>query len=264
MRGVWRNLFGDVRWAVSLALAAAIAVSCAGSKPPSVPLSAEEKFRQAIDKFAKRKHEDARLLFESVIFDNPGSVVADSAQYLVGMCYYRQKDYELAAGEFQRFFTQYPTSPLVDDAELMRARCYYRGAPKNTGLDQHYTQTCVNIVQAFKDDYPTSDLLPAADSLLSACWERLSRKDFRAGKLYCRMGAYKAAVVYFQLVLDQYPDSPLIPETIYMMGESFRRREIYDTAVIWYEKLVYLYPDAPITAKAKNRVRKLRPRLPVP
>jgi len=258
-----RYLLRKVGWVAALALAAEIAISCAGTKP-TVPLPAEEKFRQAIAKFEKRKFEDAKMLFESVIFDSPGSVVADSAQYMVGMCYYQQKEYELAAGEFQRFFIQYPSSPLVDDAELMRARCYGLAAPKNTGLDQHYTQYCVDLIRAFKDDHPTSDLLPAADSLLLACWERLSRKDFKAGKLYYRMGAHKAAAVYFQLLLDEYPDSPLVPETIFIMAESYRRREIYDTAIIWYEKLVYLHPDAPITAKAKKRIAKLQPLLPAP
>jgi len=244
-----------------LTVSGIVLLSCAGPKPiPQRP--AEEKFHEALVKFEKRKYDDAKRLFESVIFDNPGSIVADSAQYLVGMCYYHQDEYELAAAEFQRFFTQFPTSPLVDDAELMRARCFYYGGPRNTGLDQNYTRNSVNILLAFKDDHPDSDLLPAADSLLSAAWERLSIKDFKAGKLYHRMRAYRAAQVYFQLVLDQFPESPLVPEALYLMGESYRRMEIYDTALVWYEKLIYLYPDAKYTEKAQKRVNKLQPLLP--
>jgi len=251
----------DVRRLVLLTMSCIIAISCAGPKPiPNRP--AEEKFRNAMVEYEKRKYDEAKRLFESVIFDSPGSVVADSAQYLVGMCYYHQDEYELAAAEFQRFFTQFPTSPLVDDAELMRARCYYYGGPKNTGLDQNYTRNSVNILLAFKDDHPNSDLLPAADSLLSAAWERLSIKDFKAGKLYQRMRAYRAAQVYFQLVLDQFPESPLVPEALYLMGETYRRLEIYDTAQVWYEKLIYLYPDAKYTEDAQKRVRDLQPLLP--
>ncbi len=262
MNRIWSSLFSLGKAAALFAVVLICVVSCAGSKPSTQQLSAEEKFRQAMSLFDRGKYENARLLFESVIFDNPGSVVADSAQYLVGACYFQQKEYELAAGDFQRFFMQYPTSALVDDAELMRARCYFLGAPRNTGLDQHYTENCVNILNAFRDDHPSSDLLPAADSLLAACWERLSKKDFNAGKLYQRLKAYRAAVVYYQLVLDQYPDSPQIPETIYRMGEAYRGLAIYDTAVVWYEKLVYLYPDDPVTVKAKKRITKLQPFLP--
>ena len=254
----WSCLFRLRNSVVLLAVGLFFTVSCGGTKP-STQLPAEEKFRLAIDYFDQHKYENARLLLESVIFDNPGSVVADSAQYLVGACYFDQKDYELAAEEFQRFFLQYPTSQLVDDAELMRARCYLRGAPRNTGLDQHYTETCINILKAFQDDHPTSDLLQAADSLLEACWGRLSKKDFDAGKLYQRLKAYRAAATYYQLVLDQYPDSPLAPETIYRMGETFRGLAIYDTAAVWYEKLIYLYSDDPVTAKAKKRLAKIQP-----
>ncbi len=248
-------------WGILLVVTVVLAVSCAGNKV-STPMPVMEKFRNALELYEERKFETARMMFESVIFDNPGSVVADSAQYLVGACYFEQHEYELAAGEFQRFYVQYPTSPLVDDAELMRARCYLDGAPGNTGLDQDYTKTCINILQTFKDDHPTSELLPAADSLLSLCWERLSKKDFDAGRLYQRLKVYRAAGVYYQLVLDQYPASPLIPETIYRMGETYRGMGIYDTAVVWYEKLIYLYPEDPVTPRARKRIAKLQPLLP--
>lgn len=259
------NATGEQRrigwWVALAALGMALGISCAGTRT-GPPRTAEEKFRDATARFDKRNYEEARVLFESVIFENPGSVVADSAQYLVGMCYYRQQEYELAGGEFQRFSTQYPTSELVDDAELMRVRCFFYGAPKNTGLDQHYTETCVNLTQTFKDDHPSSDLLIAADSLLAGCWERLSRRDYSAGRLYYRMGAYQAAQVYFQLVLDRFPQSPFVPQTLYLIGESYRRREVYDTALVWYEKLIYLYPETAVTDKARKRVTKIRPLLP--
>jgi len=238
-----------------------LAASCAGTKV-TTPMPVENKFRLALELFEKRKYESAQRMFESVIFDNPGSVVADSAQFLVGACYFNLHEYELAAGEFQRFYQQYPTSPLVDDAELMRARCYLKGAPGNVGLDQNYTQNCVVTLQTFKDDHPTSDLLPAADSLLAVCWARLSKKDFDTGKLYQRLKLHRAAGIYYQLVLDRFPESPLVPEAIYRMGETFRGMGINDTAIVWYEKLVYLYPDDPTTTKARKRIAKLQPLLP--
>lgn len=233
-----------------------IFVSCSGTKPQSPP-TAEGRFRQGIVYFDRGKLDKARHMFESLIFDFPGAGVADSAQYLVATCYYRQKEYQLAAAEYQRFYSQYPTSPLVDDAELMRSRSYFNGTPKNIGLDQQHMETCVDMILAFKDDHPSSPLLPTADSLLQECWARLSKKDFEAGKLYYRLRAYRAAQLYFQMLIDQFPESPLIPEAIYLIGESYRGLEIHDTAIVWYEKLIYLYPEAPITPKAKKRVAKL-------
>lgn len=263
MNDIQPCLHRTARRLVLAVLGAALAVSCAGTHT-APPRTAEEKFREAMTRYGKHSYEEARRVFESVIFENPGSIVADSAQYLIGVCYFRLKEFELAADEFQRFSTQYPTSTLVEDAELMRARCYYYGAPNNTGLDQHYTETCLNLTQTFKDDHPASGLLAAADSLSSICWERLSRRDFNAGRLYYRMGSFQAAQVYLQLVLDRFPNSPLVPQTLFLIGESYRRREVYDTAIVWYEKLVYLYPEAPATGKARKHIGKLRPMLPVP
>ena len=99
MSRIWSSLFRLGKAVALFAMVLICVASCAGSKPSTQQLSAEEKFRQAMSLFDRGKYENARLLFESVIFDNPGSVVADSAQYLVGACYFQQKEYELARAE---------------------------------------------------------------------------------------------------------------------------------------------------------------------
>ncbi len=245
------------------ALVLVVSLSCA-KKPLTKGWPVEDKYRLARQMLEDADYADARQLFESVIFESPGSVYADSALYFVGRCYFEQGDYELAAGEFRRFYMQYPTSELVDDAELMRARCFFEGAPNSIGLDQDYLESCVNILRTFRDDHPNSELLPAADSLLNKCYGRLSRKDYRAAKLYQRMGAHTAARLYLQLVLDNYPDSPYVPEAIYRMGETYRKQEQYDSAQVWYEKLIYLYPEQEITEKARKRLLKVQPHLDPP
>ncbi len=244
-------------------IAALLSFSCA-KKTITKGWPVADKYGLAKQRFADGNYSDARQLFESVIFESPGSVFADSAQYFVGRCYFEQGEYELAAGEFRRFYLQYPTSELVDDAELMRARSFFEAAPNSIGLDQDYLESCVNLLRTFRDDHPNSELLPAADSLLQRCYGRLSRKDFRAAKLYQRMGAQTAARVYFQILLDNYPNSPYVPEAIYRIGETYRNQQRYDSAKVWYEKLVYLYPEQEITEKARERLLKVQPHLNPP
>jgi len=207
--------------------------------------------------YEHKKWDKARVEFENVIFNYPGTAVVDSAQFSLAMCSYHQKDYIVAADEFQRLRTRYPTSPLVDDADLLRCHCLLMTAPRNAGLDQDRTTEAVNQLKLFKDNHPLSPHLPAVDSLLAEADGRLSKRDYQAGVLYHRLGRYQAARIYFQELIDSYTDSPLVPEALFYIAEGQRRLDSLGSAIEYYEKLVYLYPDHPRTAKAKKRVAEL-------
>jgi outer membrane protein assembly factor BamD len=230
--------------------------ACSGSKPPTV-LPADEGFAEARRLYDRGKWEKARLAFESVIFNHPGSSLVDSAQYLYAMCYFKEEQEIIAAQEFLRVRRQYPTSELVDDADYMRCRSLVAAAPKNPGLDQERTQEAVNEILLFKDNHPLSERLSEVDSILQVAYGRLSTKDFKTGKLYYKLGRYQASRIYLQGMIDRYPESPLVPEAIFYMAEGQRKLDSLDNAVEYYEKLIYLYPDHKRTAKAKKRVAKI-------
>lgn len=249
----------NVRWWLATAATLIImagGAGCAGKKPPPV-LGAEEGFRRALSLFESRKWEKARVTFEQVIFNHPGSSLVDSAQFLMGMCYFNQGDPILAAVEFQRIRTQYATSPLVDDADIMRCQSLLLAAPSNTGLDQERTRDAVSELRLFKDNHPVSEYIPMADSLLAIAYERLSRKDFKTGVLYQKLRRYEAARVYLQEMIDRYPDSPLVPEALYLLGEGQRRRDSLTSAIEYYEKLIYAFPGHERTTDARRRVARL-------
>ena len=229
---------------------------CGSSKPPPVP-SARDGFDSAMRLYDRGKWEDARLAFETVVFNHPGSTIVDSAQYMLAMCYFRQKDPILAASEFERLHAHYPTSELVDDADYMRGLCLVEAAPSHTGLDQEKTREAVNELKIFKDNHPLSEYVPKVDSLLSESYRVLSQKDFDTGRLYMKLGHPESARIYFQGLIDQYPESPLVPDALYYMAEGQRKLDSLDNAVEYYEKIIYLYPDNDRADKARKRVAKI-------
>ena len=231
-------------------------LACSGGPPPLVP-GAQEGFADARRLYDAEKWEKARLAFESVIFNHPGSTLVDSAQFLYAMCYFNQDDPVTAAAEFLRVRTQYPTSELVDDADYMRCLSLVTAAPSNSGLDQERTAEAVNELLLFKDSHPLSDRVAAADSLLKLAHGRLSIKDYKTGLLYHKMGHFEASQIYFQGMIDQYPESPLVPDALFFMAEGQRKLDSLDNAIQYYEKLIYIYPDHERTATARKRVAKI-------
>jgi len=230
--------------------------ACSGKGPPPV-IPAQEAFSDARRLYEREKWDKARQAFEMVILNHPGSSLVDSAQFFYAMCYFNQGDPIVAADEFQRLHNQYPTSTLVDDADYMRCLSLLDASPSNSGLDQEKTQEAVNEMLLFKDGHPLSDRIPAIDSLLAIAYERLSIKDYKTGVLYQKMGHFQASRIYFQQMIDTYPESPLVPEALYHIAEGQRKLDSLDSAIEYYEKLIYLYPDHDRTEKARKRVSKL-------
>ncbi len=239
--------------AIPLLLSGLLVLHCSSSTPPPVP-DARSGFEKGMTLFEEEKWEDARLAFETVVFNHPGSSIVDSAQYMMAMSYYRQGDPILGAAEFQRVRIQYPTSTLVDDADYMRALCLLETAPSNTGLDQEKTQEAVNELLLFKDSHPLSEFVPKADSLLSVAYGRLSEKDFKTARLYQKLGQYQSAQIYFQGMIDRFPESPYVPEALYRMGEGQQKMDSLNNAIEFYEKVMYLYPDHERADDAREKV----------
>jgi outer membrane protein assembly factor BamD len=239
-----------------LLLVGLLLVQCSGRTPRPVP-DPRTGFHEGMRHYENEKWSQARLAFETIVFNHPGSSIVDSAQYMMAMSYYREGDPILAAAEFQRVRAQYPTSPLVDDAAYMRALNLLEAAPSHTGLDQEKTQEAVNELLLFKDSYPLSEFVPRADSLLSVAYGRLSVKDFKTGVLYQKLNQYEAAEIYFQGMIDRYPESPLVPEALFRMGEGQEKRDSLGNALEYYEKVVYLYPDHERAGDARKRIARI-------
>jgi outer membrane protein assembly factor BamD len=249
---------GKAKAAAAAVLLVLVVLACGGSK--SGQMSSDASYDKARQLFEKHKWEKSALEFESFIFGHPGAASVDSAQYFLAMCRFEQKDYIIAADEFLRFRRRYPTSDLVDETDFLRCKALIKISPENPSLDQERTQIAIIELNLFKDRHPLSPHIVAADSLLGVSFHRLSQRDFRAGKLYHRLGRHDAARIYFQEVLDNYPESPLVTECLYYIADGYRKLDSLDQAIEYYEKLVYLFPDHELTEKASKRVIQLHHR----
>jgi tol-pal system protein YbgF len=77
--------------------------------------SAIQEYRKAAILLEARKYPEAVLAFSGFVEKYPDHPLAGSAQYSVGEAYFRQKEYKLAATEFERVLTSYDRSPHVSD-----------------------------------------------------------------------------------------------------------------------------------------------------
>lgn len=231
-------------------------LACGTTKiPPN--LTAEERFEVAKRLFDKGKYLDAKTQFKIITLNNPGSSIVDEAQYYLAETHFKLKEYLLAASEYERVLRMYPQSPLVDDAQYKIGLCYFKLSP-GYALDQDYTLKAIGEFQRFLEDHPNSDLVPQVEKYLFECRSKLAQKDYKAGELYRKMGDCRAAVVYFDSVLNNYYDTKFAEKAHYWKAECLRRLGDYEAAQKEFEDFLSRYPKSGLASTVRSRLQELR------
>lgn len=222
-----------------------------------VELDAEDRYLLAKRLLEKGDCLEAIQEFQKVIFNFPGSDFVDDAEFGLGEAHYCLKDYALAASEYRRVLRDYPLSPYADDAQYMLGMCYYDQSMPSS-LDQEYTHKAIQAFQKYIDEFPDSDLLDQAREKLRLCRDKLAKKDFDTGRLYLKLEYFQAALISFNEMLTQYPDSKWAAEAQYSIGEVYERQKRYDEALAAYKKVVKDYPTERAAEKAMKKIEDLK------
>jgi len=80
-----------------------------------------QKFRDAMILFEAEKYSEAILQFTNFLREYADHSLAGVAQFHIGECYYKQKEYKLAAEEYRRVLVSYDRSSYVSDSLLRLA-----------------------------------------------------------------------------------------------------------------------------------------------
>jgi len=219
-------------------------------------LDAEDQFALAKREFEIKHYDQAMIEFQKLIFNYPGAVFIDSAQYLLGMSYYNQEEYPLAIVEFNKLLSSFPTSQLSDDAAFMRAFGDFKMSAK-AELDQKHTLQAIEELQSFLDDYPASDRAKEAFDLLKECRSKLAKKAYKNGHLYFKRKQYEAALIYLKDVINGYHDTEWAAPSQFQIAEVYFKQKKFDQAKTEYQKFLESFPQDKLAKKAKERLEKL-------
>jgi outer membrane protein assembly factor BamD len=241
-----------------LALSAGIVVtlwSCSSTKELVVQ-GAGETFREAMKLFNDKDYSKAKDQFDIVIKQYPASAYADSSQYYLAETYYQQEEFVTAAFEFENVYKNYPSSRLAPEARLMIAKCYAAQAPR-VQLDQQSSKKAIDAFQSFIDYYPQSPLVPEAEKEITELRNRLAEKCYQTAELYTTLGYYKAATVYYDLILDEYHDSNYADRAALGKVKVMMKRHKDGEARAALEKFYSSFPGSKLKEEADKLARAL-------
>lgn len=213
----------------------------------------ELKYEAAISYFNKKDYYRALQLFEQLNAIYRGTARGERIIYYQAFCYYEQDENLLAGYYFDLFARSFPMSKDAEECMFMAALCTSKQSPKYS-LDQTKTKEAIDQFQYFMNRYPNSNRKDESNRLVDDLLKKLAKKDFEIAKLYYHTMEYEAAVVCFENLMNEYPNTAYAEESNYNIVRSYyyfalnsihaKKKERFQKCIDAYYDFVANYPES--------------------
>ena len=204
----------------------------------------EYKYEAAKTYFAKGSYGRAATLLNELITLLKGTDKAEESLYMLGMCYYNEKDYQTAAQTFIQYYNVYPRGLYTELARFNAGKALYLDTPE-ARLDQSGTYSAIQELQLFLEYFPQSTRKEEAQKMIFEMQDKLVYKEYLSAKLYYNMGNYRgnnyqSCVVTAQNALKDYPYTNLREELSLLILKAKYELAVYSVE----EKKLERYREA--------------------
>ena len=211
--------------------------------------------------FAKKEFDDGKYLkavtdFTIIVLKFSGDPVVDDAQYYLAESHFKQDEYLIAVSEYQKLINDYPESQYVALAQFKKGLAYYHLSSR-AELDQEYTLKAIKEFQSFLEEFPDHELEENAENYIKELRFKLAKKKLIAATTYRKMGIYDSAIIYYDIILEDYYDSPQAIIALFYKAECEYKQKKYTKARVTFSTFIEKYPKHRFVHKAKERVEEI-------
>lgn len=253
-----------------LALAALILSGCGllpGKKGDQLPENwPEEKlYFAAKDRLDSGSCNGAIDYYEKLQGRYPFGPYAAQAQLELGYCYYKQDETASALAAIDRFMKLNPTHRHMDYAFYLRGLINFSSGKglieRHLPRDPSQRDPGASL-QAFNDfselikRFPESRYVSDAQLRMRYLRNILAQHEVNVANWYMRRGAFVAAANRARYVVENYQQTPAMPEALILMAKAYKVLELDDLSADALRVLELNYPNHPGIEEVKaTRVR---------
>jgi outer membrane protein assembly factor BamD len=146
-------------------------------------------------------------IYQTIIKAAPFGPYAPLATFHCGLAREKQKKWPEAVKYYDEILDKYPKNDLIDDAQYQIGYVWSKAA-RQPEYDQTAAQKGIEAFQDYLARFKRSDKTEQATENIAMLQQRLSGGSLSVAKFYDKAGNYPAALVYYNEVLTQTPDSP--------------------------------------------------------
>jgi len=236
-----------------------LTLSCSKQQTITIIATPEQDFNQALNLLQTKKYDKAINALQNIVFNYPGSNYAADAQFYLADAYFTKKDYQSAIAEFEFFINSFAGSQFLEEAYYKRALSYYYIVPAVV-KDQTMLSKTLEILDELEERFPSTRYQEDIIQLRSKIADRWAEKSYNTGVLYFKGGEYDASRVYFDFVLNEYPETKWINNCKLYIAQIYEKNDSLYKAESLYNTLLSDSIDVKIRNFAQERLGKIKPK----
>lgn len=148
-------------------------------------------------------------LFEKIVKSGPYSEIAPNAQLRVGAAYEKDKSYPEAVAAYERAADRYHDRPVVAADALYRAGMVHTKQAATAEYDQGTAGQAIAMFTDLITLFPEDRRVPEAKQIIVKLKNEQARGNFKIAEFYAKQKKWNGALVYYNEVLLNGPDSSL-------------------------------------------------------
>jgi outer membrane protein assembly factor BamD len=151
-------------------------------------------------------------MYDKVVKNGPYSDVAPEAQLKIGSAREKQRNYPLAVKAYELAADRYHDRPKIAAEALYRAGLAHKKQAQTAEYDQSSAGQAIATFTDFRTLYPSDPRVAETDKIISSLRSEQARGNFQIAKFYEKRKKWSGALVYYNEVQMQDPESPYAAE----------------------------------------------------
>jgi len=156
-----------------------------------------------------------------VIKNAPYGPYAPQAHFKIGLAREKQQKWSDAIASYNKLLDKYPGSDQAPSAQYQIGYAWYQ-ASSQPDYDQSAAQKSIEAFQDFLVRFPSSEKVDQAKAYITELSSRRVQGSFNIAQFYEKQKNYKAAIIYYNDVVQQGP-------TTNQAGEAKQKLEMLKT-----------------------------------
>ena len=219
---------------------------------PTEGRDAAEIYREATSEMLNGQYETAVSLYSKLIARYPYGTYAEHA--MLGLAYSQYRDYspESAILTAERFIKLYPRHQFVDYAYYLRGVAafameqgyffrLFRQDP--TERDAQAARRALSFFSELIRKFPASRYVPDARKRVIYLRNYIAQYEIHVARFYMRKEAWLAAANRAQFVLENYQQTPAVPQALAILVHAYEKLRLDKLAADAFSVLAHNYPD---------------------
>ena len=179
-----------------------------------------EIYKNALILSLDGKHSKAAEKFELIINNYPYSNLSSRAEIMIAYSHYENNEIQKAILKLTNFIEMNPSDVLSDYAHYMLAMCYYVQISYE-GRDPSISKKALSYFKMLEIKYPKSKYTKDGKLKIQFINNHLATNELLVGKFYLGKNSPTAAIKRFKVIIQDYQNSSVIPETLYRLCEAY-------------------------------------------